>query len=206
MKKIFVITIFSLASIFFVFLMVNTVSAQKDTNYGLDTVAEGKLKISSTPSEMIGKVIGGVLGFVSVIFFLLTIYGGILWMTARGNEQQTDKALHTITSASIGLAIVLGSYVLVGFLFNTIKGKSDSSAVACANPSPVVGKSCENDDSCDPNTTCSPAHICVGRSDDLCSQSCGSNFACINKSDCAEGTVKSYYCTGTAAKVCCVHK
>jgi len=30
MKKIFVITIFSLASIFFVFLMVNTVSAQKD--------------------------------------------------------------------------------------------------------------------------------------------------------------------------------
>ena len=106
--------------------MVNTVSAQKDTNYGLDTVAEGKLKISSTPSEMIGKVIGSVLGFVSVIFFLLTIYGGILWMTARGNEQQTDKALHTITSASIGLAIVLGSYVLVGFLFMDGKGIKNS--------------------------------------------------------------------------------
>ena len=205
MKKIFVITIFSLASIFFVFLMVNTVSAQKETNYGLDTVAEGKLKISSTPSEMIGKVIGSVLGFVSVIFFLLTIYGGILWMTARGNEQQTDKALHTITSASIGLAIVLGSYVLVGFLFKTIGATSSE----CENELLGLGRPCSETETCDDlgeNVECNSFNVCVSGNDSLCSERCGSTFSCNNLDNCVGGTAVSGYCTGGTGNICCVSK
>lgn len=124
MKKIGVVSIIFFSTLTILFVSVNHTFAQsaKDTGYGLNEVASGKLQVGATPSETIGKVLGGVLSFVSVIFFLLTLYGGIMWMTSRGNEQQADKALNTVLSASIGLVIVLSSYVIVNFLFSTIKG------------------------------------------------------------------------------------
>ncbi|MBI4811909.1 hypothetical protein HY798_00435, partial [Candidatus Falkowbacteria bacterium] len=39
-----------------------------------------------------GQVIGAGLAFIGILFFILMIYGGILWMTAQGNEQQVTKA------------------------------------------------------------------------------------------------------------------
>ncbi|MDP2684451.1 MAG: hypothetical protein Q8P20_05340 [bacterium] len=126
MKKITIISIIFFSALGFFFVFVNDVfadTAPSASKYGLDNVAPTDIKnVNAEPSEVIGKVIGGVLAFVSVIFFLLTIYGGIIWMTARGNEQQTDKALKTILGAAIGLVIVLGSYVIVGFLFKTVGG------------------------------------------------------------------------------------
>ena len=50
---------------------------------------------------------------VGVIFMLLIIYAGFGWMTARGNETAVENAKHTLTSASIGLGVILGAYALV---------------------------------------------------------------------------------------------
>ena len=47
-------------------------------------------------------------------------------MVARGNAQQTDKALNTIISAVIGLIIVISSYVLVNFVFQKAGGGVES--------------------------------------------------------------------------------
>lgn len=59
---------------------------------------------------VVSKVINSVLGLLGVIFLVLTIYGGFLWMTARGNEQQVEKARETIVMAIIGIIIVLVAY------------------------------------------------------------------------------------------------
>ena len=63
-----------------------------------------------------GKVIGAVLAFVGVLFLILVIYGGILWMTAAGNEQTITKARTLIINSIVGLIIVLAAYALVSFL------------------------------------------------------------------------------------------
>lgn len=113
--------------IIFSFILFKPVFAT-DTSYGLNsTVSVGGLKqafsvnnVDSDPgkfvSTRVGVIVGAILAFIGVIFMLLIIYGGILWMTARGNEQQVEKAKSLIIQATIGLIIVLSAYAIVAFI------------------------------------------------------------------------------------------
>jgi uncharacterized BrkB/YihY/UPF0761 family membrane protein len=68
----------------------------------------------------IGKVVGAALAFVGVLFLILIIYGGFIWMTARGNEQEVTKAKDLITAAVIGLVIILAAYAITSYIGNII--------------------------------------------------------------------------------------
>jgi len=70
--------------------------------------------------ELVSKGIEVVLSLLGVIFLVLLIYGGFIWMTARGNEQQADKAKTTMTNAIIGLIIVFGAYAISYFVVGAL--------------------------------------------------------------------------------------
>ena len=55
---------------------------------------------------------------------LLIIYGGILWMTAMGKENQVEKAKNIIIQAVIGLVIVLAAYAITSFIGNQLTGSN----------------------------------------------------------------------------------
>ena len=65
-----------------------------------------------------------VLSFVGVIFLVLMIYGGFIWMTAKGNEGEVEKAKKIITQSIIGLIIVFGAYAISYFIINYFSGQS----------------------------------------------------------------------------------
>lgn len=65
----------------------------------------------------INNIIDIVLSMLGVIFVILSIYGGFLYMTARGNEEQTKKGLSIVTQALIGLIIVVSAYAISFFIF-----------------------------------------------------------------------------------------
>lgn len=94
-----------------------------DDSYGLEATADAaKLtKYGNSVPDLIGNVIGTALSLISVIFFVLMIYGGLRWMISRGNEDQSKKALDTIIAAIIGIIIVLASYAITTFVFNSVK-------------------------------------------------------------------------------------
>lgn len=71
-------------------------------------------------AQIIGIVIQAALGLLGVVFLVLMIYGGYLWMTDRGNDQQVEKAKNTIQRAIIGLIIVLAAYAITVFVGNII--------------------------------------------------------------------------------------
>jgi len=73
----------------------------------------------------VGTVIQAVLSLVGTIFFILTIYAGILWMTAQGKDEQVKKAKDIIQAAIIGLAVVLAAYAITYFVTNKLGGASD---------------------------------------------------------------------------------
>ncbi len=68
----------------------------------------------------IGNMINGALGFVGIIFLVLMIYAGYLWMTAAGNEEQVAKAKKLIRAAIIGIIIVTFSYAITGFVIELL--------------------------------------------------------------------------------------
>ncbi|MFH0805124.1 MAG: hypothetical protein V1916_02925 [Patescibacteria group bacterium] len=56
----------------------------------------------------------GILGLVAVIMVLT---GGIIWMTAAGNEERVKRAKTILFSAVIGLTVILLSGAIVTFVF-----------------------------------------------------------------------------------------
>ncbi len=66
--------------------------------------------------EVVGQIINVFLGVLGVLFVVLLVYGGYLWMNARGNEQQVEKAKSLITQAVIGLTVMLAAYAISNFV------------------------------------------------------------------------------------------
>lgn len=74
------------------------------------------------PTVLIGKIISAALSTVGILFFLLMLYSGFLWMTARGNEKTVAKAKEIMISAVIGVVIVATAYAITGILFSNVAG------------------------------------------------------------------------------------
>lgn len=75
---------------------------------------------TNTIEGVIGIVISSALALVGVIFLVLTVYGGYIWMTARGDEGSVEKAKGTISRSVIGLVIVLAAYAITYFVIDRL--------------------------------------------------------------------------------------
>ena len=70
--------------------------------------------------EIAGAIIGTFLSFLGIIFLILIMYGGFVWMTAGGNEMKVLKAKQVLTQAIIGIIIVLAAYSMTSFVFHSL--------------------------------------------------------------------------------------
>ena len=82
----------------------------------------------TTLSESVGRLIKIVLSLVGTIFLALTIYAGILWMTAQGNEEQVTNATNILKHATLGLIITLAAYGITIFVLVAITASSGVSS------------------------------------------------------------------------------
>lgn len=76
----------------------------------------------TSPTTIATSYIKTILALVGTVFLGLTVYGGVLWMTAGGNEDQVEKAKKTITRSIIGLIIITSSYSISLFAERLAKG------------------------------------------------------------------------------------
>ena len=97
-------------------------------SYGLDETAKkaGLAKGKTSLAVYLGQVVGAVLFLIGGIFLVLMIYGGVLWMTAAGNDQQVAKAKLVLTAAVIGTVIVFASYALTSYIFDALASRAIS--------------------------------------------------------------------------------
>lgn len=80
------------------------------------------------PRVAVGAIIRTALSVIGMVFLVLTIYAGAIWMLAGGNEEQITKAKNIIKASAIGLVIIFAAYsityfvtrVAVGGKFNTV--------------------------------------------------------------------------------------
>ena len=85
-----------------------------------DTTFAGSLGFTSVDLKAtVLNIITFLLGLLGLIAVVFIIYAGFIWMTAGGNEDKVDKAKQIISSASIGLVIVLLAWAIVNFVLKT---------------------------------------------------------------------------------------
>jgi membrane-anchored protein YejM (alkaline phosphatase superfamily) len=119
--KYHITTFFLIAAVVGLSLFLFDIPVFASGNYGLnDTANAARLTVTETPTEIAGRIIGAALSLVGVLFFILMLYAGIEWMVARGNTEQSQRALRTIIAAIIGLVIILASYAITSFIFESV--------------------------------------------------------------------------------------
>ncbi len=69
---------------------------------------------------MIANVVKTALSFVGLLFFILTIYAGVMWMTAGGSEEKIGKAKRMLRNAVIGMIVVFASYAITALVLSAI--------------------------------------------------------------------------------------
>jgi len=91
-------------------------------DYGLGTAADtaGLPKGNTDIKVVIAKYVSITLEFVGVIFLLLFIYGGFMWMFSKGNETKIKDAKGILVNAVIGLVIIFSAYVITNFVLTNV--------------------------------------------------------------------------------------
>ncbi len=95
--------------------------AQIDLTTGLSDVGDEAFGSGGrTLEETLGSLIQAVLGFLGIVFLVLVLYAGGLWMTAAGNTDNVEKAKKLLVQAVIGLVIILSAYAISEFVITEL--------------------------------------------------------------------------------------
>ena len=64
------------------------------------------------------NVVGYALGFAGIVFFILLLVGGFKFITSGGDPKALEGAKKTLTSAIVGLVVILVSYLILVLIKN----------------------------------------------------------------------------------------
>ena len=82
--------------------------------------------LSATPEQIIGRIIKYILQFTGIVFFILMVYAGFIWMTAQGDEKKIKEAQGTIKAAVIGILIVAMAYGITSYVLTNVSGAASN--------------------------------------------------------------------------------
>lgn len=71
-------------------------------------------------NQFIGNIIKSLLGFAGTLTVIMMVYGGLLWMTAAGNDKAVTQAKKIIFWTAVGLVLIFSSYAILKFLFDSL--------------------------------------------------------------------------------------
>lgn len=75
--------------------------------------SDGNVAQVETFIRNIIKVVAGLAGLIATGFF---VFGGFVYITSSGNPERLERAKHTLIYSGIGLAIVIGAFVLANIV------------------------------------------------------------------------------------------
>ncbi len=94
---------------------------------GLNTTTEaayGNTALSDENSNIglfVGKyVIQPVIGLTGLMFLILTVYAGVMWMTSSGDSKRVDKAKSILAASVTGAVIIASAYVIVNTVISAL--------------------------------------------------------------------------------------
>ena len=72
---------------------------------------------STTPTIIAAQTVNVLLQVLGLFTLVVVLYGGYLWIWARGNSEQIEKAKEILRGTFIGLIIILASYGIMQWVF-----------------------------------------------------------------------------------------
>jgi hypothetical protein len=119
--KNFLITTAAFAQAYVIFPL----AAKAAITTGLNGAASNLTNVAPEGTEkdlptMIGNAINVFLGVLGILFIGLVIYAGILYLTDAGEGKKVAKAKTLLTTAVIGMVLVVAAYAIATFVIDAL--------------------------------------------------------------------------------------
>ena len=82
-----------------------------------------------TVPTIVGQLISILLGLLGIVFLILVVYAGFLYLTAQGEDAKVKKAKAILTKAAIGIILVMSSYAITNVVIDLIDTVTAPAAV-----------------------------------------------------------------------------
>lgn len=98
-------------------------------NAGSETVLEGLGKAggaagfgTEAPSvtTIIAGLLNAILAVTGVVFLIMIVYAGIMYVMSGGEEEKVKKAKRLLTYSLIGIVLIASSYAISLFVFQAL--------------------------------------------------------------------------------------
>lgn len=139
--------------------------------FGLDKAAPPELKTNKDLLGTIGRFIKTALSYLGVLFLILMLYAGFLYLTAAGDDKKIITAKKIITGAVTGLIIIAASYALTSFVLGAVTGTGSPPSGSSSGSGKATGALCSSNSDC-ASGTCQPPTC------DMNGNSCTNNGDC----------------------------
>jgi len=151
---------------------------------------------------VVGNVGNFLLGIVGALALLVFVIGGILILVSQGEKGRIDKGKKFIFASAIGVAITLGSVLILRTLLNVVTsgspGTGSNAGVVCDDTN--TGATCGVASVCSNGT-------CVGRCELQQTQALQTNanasYSCVDPEIYENATCLTGLCPGGSDNVCC---
>lgn len=69
---------------------------------------------------LIGNIINVVLGFMGIFLVVYIVWAGYIYASSQGEKEKIDKAKKMISSAVIGLILIVAAYAIASYVINAV--------------------------------------------------------------------------------------
>jgi hypothetical protein len=73
-----------------------------------------------TLTELIGGLINVVLGFMGIFLVIYIVWAGYIYASSAGEKEKIDKAKKMISSAVIGLVLIIAAYAIASYVISAL--------------------------------------------------------------------------------------
>jgi hypothetical protein len=105
MKKYLILAILA------ILLIIPTVSSALELTY--PRVQNLEIRLDMNLNELIAWFYYFIVGISGLAAFSMLVWGGFTWLTSAGSSSKTGEAKERISSAVLGLMIILSSWVIL---------------------------------------------------------------------------------------------
>ena len=91
---------------------------------------QGNIATQTDARKLIVSIVNYALGFLGLLAVIVIIYGGFMYVTSMGKEEQSGTGKKAITYAVIGIIIILMSFAIVNTVLQAGGGNSSTNGAA----------------------------------------------------------------------------
>lgn len=110
------------------------------SDFGLSTISGDQFGLrSDSPAQFISSLVNWILGILGVVLVALIFYGGVLYMTAAGNEDRVKTGKRVLTFAIVGLVITMSAFIIATFVVRALTNSSAGTVNTSRTGSTIYG-------------------------------------------------------------------